>query len=128
MNYRELNNLMKTIQNTIGSQETKVQKKLVKIFEKMKPYYTVYQDLVEDHRLDNAQVDEKGTLILNDKGDYNFTKEGLKALGIKLKEVDAKTFDFTPIPVVNPQGLEKLTFLKGWLSGVEFEEEADEEL
>ena len=129
MTYKELNDLVNTIKTIIGDQETKTQKKLFKIFEKIKPTFTEYQNKIEDLRLDNAATDDKGVLILDDKGNYKFNKEGLKNLTKQINELNEQSFTFTKIPVVNPQGLENFVFLKDWLDGVTFvEEEAEEEL
>lgn len=130
MTYKELNSLVIILSRAIGTKETKTQRKLFKIYEKIKDHYDTYLEKMEDLRLDHAQVNEKGTLILNEKGDYNFTKEGLKALNKAVAELNAQEFPFEKINVVNPQGLETLLYLKDWLTGVEFVTpvEEDEEL
>ena len=51
-----------------------------------------YQDLLEDLKIDNANVDEKGSLIttVNAKtgaAEYQYTKEGAKALKKAVKEL-----------------------------------------
>ena len=128
MNYKQLNAAVTSIQNVIGNQETKVQKKLFKIFEKVKPVLTEYQDEVEVLRLDNASVDEKGILILDEKGNYKFSKEGITKLKKQIKELGEKEITFEKINVVNPQGLETFTFLEDLLTGVEFQHDEEEEL
>jgi NifB/MoaA-like Fe-S oxidoreductase len=70
----------------------------------------------------------KTSLLLDEKGGYKFTKESIKKLTAQVKELREKEFDFTPIPVVNPQGLEHFTFLEEWTSGIEFIKEIEEEL
>lgn len=126
--YQQLNTLVASINAVIGSQETKVQKKLFKIYEKVKSYHESYQAQVEELRLDNASTDDKDILLLDEKGGYKFTKESIKKLTAQVKELGEKEFDFTPIPVVNPQGLEHFTFLEEWTSGIEFIKEIEEEL
>jgi len=128
MKYRDLNVLASNLQAVITNEETKVQKKLVKIFEKVKPIVEEYQEKANDLKIDNASVDEKDILLLDEKGGYKFTKDGLKALTKQLQDLDNQEFEFTKINVVNPQGLEKFIFLKDWLSGVNFIEEEEEEL
>ena len=128
MKYRDLNILANNLQAVITNEETKVQKKLVKIFDKVKPIVEEFQEKANDLRIDNASVDEKDILLLDEKGGYKFTKEGLKALTKQLQDLDNQEFTFTKINVVNPQGREKFIFLKDWLSGVNFLEEEDEEL
>jgi polyhydroxyalkanoate synthesis regulator phasin len=128
MKYQQLNTLVASINAVIGSQETKTAKKLYKIYEKVKTHHEDYQAKVEELRLDNASTKENDILILNDKGEYSFTKEAIKKLTEQVKELSNKEFDFTPIPVVNPQGLEHFTFLENWTTGIEFIKEIEEEL
>ena len=128
MKYQQLNTLVASINAVIGSQETKTQKKLFKIYEKVKTHHEDYQAKVEELRLDNAAVGEKDVLLLDEKGSYKFTKEGIKKLTEQVKELNNKEFDFTPIPVVNPNGLENFTFLEDCTSGIKFIKEEEEEL
>ena len=128
MQFKQLNTLVASINAVIGSQETKTQKKLFKIYEKVKTHHEDYQAKVEELRLDNAQVDDKDCLVLNEKGEYRFTKENIKKLTEQVKELSNKDFDFTPIEVLNPNGLEHFTFLENWTSGITFNKEEEEEL
>jgi polyhydroxyalkanoate synthesis regulator phasin len=128
MKYQQLNTLVASINAVIGSQETKTAKKLFKIFEKVKTHHEDYQAKIEELRLDNASTKENDILILNEKGEYSFTKEAIKKLTEQVKELSNKEFDFTPIPVVNPQGLEHFTFLEDWTTGITFIKEEEEEL
>lgn len=128
MNYKELLETIEKINAVIGNAETKSQKKLVKIYEKMKPYYEKYLDERNDFRLDAAAVDDKGVVILDEKGDYKFTKDSLKTLQVSLKSLLEKEFEFPVINVVNPGGLEEYSFLKDWVTGVDFKSNEDEEL
>lgn len=128
MKYKQLLQLVSNLNAVIGSQETKTAKKLFKIFEKVKPSYEEYQAKVEELRLDNAQVGEKDTLLLDDKGSYKFTKEGIKKLTEQIKELGEKEFEFKPIEVINTNGLENFTFLEEWTTGITFIKEEEEEL
>ena len=127
MKYQQLNQLIYNLNQVVG-QETKTAKKLYKISEKVKTHYEDYQAKVEELRLDNAQVDDKDCLMLNEKGEYRFTKEAIKKLTAQVKELGEKEFDFTPINVVNPDGLQDFTFLEEWKSGIKFIKEEEEEL
>ena len=80
MKYQQLNTLVASINAVIGNAETKTQKKLVKIYDKVKTHHEDYQAKVEELRLDNAAVGEKDVLLLDEKGQYKFTKEGIKKL------------------------------------------------
>ena len=128
MQFKQLNTLVASINAVIGSQETKVQKKLFRLYEKVKSYHESYQAQVEELRLDNASTDSNDILLLDEKNGYKFTKENIKKLTAQVKELGDKEFDFTPIPVVNPQGLEDFNFLEDWTTGITFVKEEEEEL
>ena len=127
MNYNKLNSLVANINAVIGNSETKIQKKLFRLYEKVKSHHESYQAQVEELRLDNASTDDKDILLLDEKGGYKFTKENIKKLTAQVKELGEKEFDFTPINVVNPQGLENFTFLEDWTTGITFVKEEEEE-
>jgi phosphoribosylaminoimidazole-succinocarboxamide synthase len=124
--YKDLNILFASINAVIGTQETKVQKKLFKLYEKLKPYHEKYNSELEELRLDNAAVDEKNILLMDEKGGYKFNKEGVKNLTKDINALNEKEFDFNPIEVINTNGLESLTFLKDWTTGIEFIEDEEE--
>lgn len=128
MKYKQLTEVLYQIQTIKGNPEEKVIKKLVKFIEKLKPYNEDYNTKVQDLRLDNAATDKDGVLILDEKGDYKFNKEGLKKLQEQIKELGEKEFEFKPIEVINTQGLDKFTFLEDWTTGITFIKEEEEEL
>ena len=128
MKYSQLNQLVANLNAVIGSQESKTQKKLFRLYEKVKTHHEDYQAKVEELRLDNAQVDDKDCLVLNEKGEYRFTKEAIKKLTTQVKELGEKEFEFKPIEVINTQGLENFNFLESWTTGIEFIKEEEEEL
>ena len=128
MNYNKLNSLIANINAVIGNQETKIQKKLFRLYEKVKSYHESYQAQVEELRLDNASTDSNDILLLDEKNGYKFTKESIKKLTAQVKELGEKEFEFKPINVVNPDGLQDFTFLEEWTSGIEFIKEEEEEL
>ena len=127
MKYQQLKQLIYNLNQVVG-QETKTAKKLYKIYEKVKPHHEDYQAKVEALRLDNAQVDDKDCLVLSEKGEYRFTKEGIKKLTEQVKELGEKEFEFKPIEVINTNGLENFTFLEDWTTGITFVKEEEEEL
>ena len=127
MTYKELFILIENIKLNIGEQETKGQKKLFKIYEKLKPSIDEFQAKIDDARLDNAAVDEKGNLILDEKGEYKYNKEGLKKLKADIKKIEEGEFEFKKIEVMNPQGLKPYFFLKDWVNGVELAEAPKQE-
>jgi hypothetical protein len=128
MNYNKLNSLVANINAVIGNSETKIQKKLFRLYEKVKSHHESYQAQVEELRLDNASTDDKDILLLDEKGGYKFTKENIKKLTAQVKELGEKEFEFTTILVVNPQGLENFSFLEDWTTGITFVKEEEEEL
>jgi len=128
MNYNNLSTLVASINAVIGNQETKIQKKLFKIYEKVKSHHESYQAQVEELRLDNASTDDKDILLLDEKGGYKFTKEAIKKLTAQVTELGNKEFAFDKINVVNPAGLENFTFLEDWVNGIAFVKEEEEEL
>jgi len=125
MKNKQLLELVSNLNNEITNQQvkgedTKVSQKLVKIAKKLEKYVNDYNEAVEEFRIDNASTDEKGVILKEEKGGYKFGKDGLKTLLNQIKELGEKEFNYEPINVVNPEGLEEFTFLKGWLTGVEF--------
>jgi len=128
MKYKQLLQLVGNLNAVIGSQETKTAKKLFQIYNKVKPYHEAYNTEVESLRLDNAQTDSNDCLLLTDKGEYKFSKEGIKKLTKDIDALNDKEFDFQIINVVNPQGLEDFTFLEDWTTGIEFNKQEEEEL
>jgi hypothetical protein len=128
MKYKKINEVINQINNIQGNPEEKVIKKLVKFAEKLKPYQEEYATKAQELRLDNAATDKDGVLILNDKQDYKFTKEGLKKLQDQIKELGEKEFEFKPIEVINVAGLEDFNFLEDWTTGITFVKEEEEEL
>ena len=128
MKYKQLLQLVSSLNQVIGSQDTKTQKKLFKIYEKVKKHHEEYQSEVEILRLDNAQTDDKDCLLLDDKGSYRYSKEGIKKLTKDIEALNDKEFDFVIINVVNPIGLNDFTFLEDWTTGIEFNKQEDIEL
>jgi hypothetical protein len=125
MKNKQLLELVNNLNNQIGNQQvkgedTKVSQKLAKIAKKLEKYLNDYNEQVEEIRIDNASTDDKGVILKEEKGGYKFSKEGLKNLLTQIKELGEKEFDYEPINVVNPAGLEEFTFLKDWLTGIEF--------
>jgi hypothetical protein len=124
--YKDLTNLIADLNAVIGTQETKTQKKLFKLYERVKSHHEAYQSEIEILRLDNAATDDKGILLMDDKGGYQFTKEGVKKLRLDIENLNAKEIDFKVIEVINPEGLESFDFLEGWTNGITFIKEEDD--
>jgi hypothetical protein len=126
--YKDLYMVVAYTAANIMNESTKGQKKLALIRKKFQPYLDEYNEKRDELRLDHASVDDKGNLIMDEKGEYKFSKEGLKKLSQAVKELSDQEFDYTPILIINPEELELYTFLDGWVSGVKFEKEEEIQL
>lgn len=130
--YSELLMLVRAINIVTSSKEENASnnkgiKKLQKIGTKIKEHLDTYNDKLEDIRLDNANTDKDGSLLLDENGGYKFSKEGLKNLNKAVKELLDSTFDFYQFTFSN-EGIENYGFLEGWVEGLEFPKaEADVE-
>ena len=120
--YAELFTLVHFLNANAKDGKTKGQKKLVLIAKKVQVFLDEYNEKAEELRLDAASVDKDGNLILNEKGNYSFSKEGLKKLNEKSKDLNLSSFDFDLIVVNNPEGLDIYSFLDGWVTGVKFKD------
>jgi len=69
-------------------------KKVLKVIEK--DILPMHQENLEDLRIDLCSTDEKGNVIYDEKGHYVFTKENLRELNRKAKELMFKPYAFTP--------------------------------
>jgi len=122
--YEELLMLVTTI-NALSSnkdhvdQNSKGMKKLQKIGEKIKSNLEDYNEKLEDIRLDNAHTDDKGCLIMEDKGGYKYSKDGIKKLNKDIKALLQSTFELYQFTFSN-EGIENYAFLEGWVEGLEF--------
>jgi hypothetical protein len=101
-------------------------KKLQKIGTKLKAQLDVYNEKLEDLRLDNAHTDESGSLILDEKGGYKFSKDGLKKLNGAVKDLLKEEFDIYQF-TFSTEGIETYAFLEGWVEGLEFPQLVQEE-
>jgi hypothetical protein len=107
---------------------SKAEAKLKKIAEKIKPLFEDYNEKREDIRLDHAHTEANGVLELNEKGEYKFTKDGIKAMSKDMKKLLDETFEFYQF-TFSTEGIDSFKFLAGWVEGIEAElpSEIDEE-
>jgi len=124
--YRDLLGLVQTLNILLGNEEfvkneTKGVKKLQKVGEKMKSHLDTYNEKLEEIRLDNANTDKDGSLLLDEKGGYKYSKEGLKNLNKKVKELLDSEFEFYQF-TFSKDGIDNYAFLQGWVEGLEFPE------
>lgn len=121
--YGELLRLVQILNSLLGSKEyaeqnTKGAKKLQKIGAKIKANLDEYNEKLEDLRLDNANTDDSGSLILDEKGNYKYSKDGLKNLNKDIKKLLDSSFEFYQFTFSN-EGIEDHVFLAGWVEGIE---------
>lgn len=124
--YQELLQLVNAINILSGNEDhassnTKGIKKLQKIGTKMKEHLDAYNEKLEDIRLDNAHTEENGCLILDDKGGYKFSKEGLKKMNKDVRALLDSKFEFYQF-TFSSEGLETYAFLQEWVENLTFPE------
>jgi len=121
----ELLELVRALNVTPAEKGSKAEIKLKKIVDKIKPLFEQYNEKREDIRLDNAHAESNGVLDLNEKGEYKFTKEGIKAMSKDMKALLDESFDFYQF-TFSSEGIEDFKFLSGWVEGIEAEQAVEE--
>ena len=124
----ELLELVRALNVTPVEKGSKAEVKLKKIAEKIKPLFESYNEKREDIRLDHAFAESNGVLNLNEKGEYQFTKEGIKGMAKDMKSLLDEEFEFYQF-TFSSEGIDSFKFLAGWVEGIEPEQpsESDEE-
>ena len=72
------------------SEESKLKYALEKVGKLNKNLVEDYSAAIEDCRIDFCETDEKGIILRDEKGQYKFTKEGLKNLNAAVKALQSK--------------------------------------
>lgn len=119
--YSELIDLVRNLNSTPAEKGSKAEAKLKKIANKIKVPFEEYSEKRDDIRLEHAYADKNGVLETNEKGDYKYTKEGMKALTKELRELMDQEFEFYQL-TFSTEGLEEFKFLAGWVEGIEAED------
>jgi ElaB/YqjD/DUF883 family membrane-anchored ribosome-binding protein len=122
----ELLDLVRALNSTPVEKGSKAEAKLKKIGEKIKPIFEEYNEKREDIRLDHAHTEANGVLELNEKGEYKFTKDGIKAMAKDMKKLLDETFEFYQF-TFSSEGIENFTFLAGWVESIEPEQSIEVE-
>lgn len=125
--YGELLDLSRNINAAQIEKGTKAETKIKKIIEKIKPFIEQYNEKRDDIRLDNAYADANGVLDLTEKGEYKFTKEGIKQMTKSLKNLLDESFELYEL-TFSTEGIEHFDFLAGWVEGIKSEESEIEQL
>jgi ElaB/YqjD/DUF883 family membrane-anchored ribosome-binding protein len=115
--YSDLLELVRGLNATPSEKGSKKEAKIKKIAEKIKPIFEEYNEKREDIRLDNAHADSNGILDLNDKGEYKFTKDGLKKMSKEMKDLLSESFEFYQF-TFSTEAIEDLLYLEGWVEGI----------
>ena len=121
----ELLELVRALNMTPAEKGSKAEAKLKKIAEKIKPIFEGYNEKREDIRLDDAHTESNGVLDLNEKGEYKFTKDGIKAMAKDMKKLLDDTFEFYQF-TFSTEGIESFKFLAGWVEGIEPEQPSED--
>lgn len=122
----ELLDLVRALNSTPVEKGSKAEAKLKKIGEKIKPIFEEYNEKREDIRLDHAHTEANGVLELNEKGEYKFTKDAIKAMAKDMKKLLDETFEFYQF-TFSSEGIENFTFLAGWVESIEPEQSIEVE-
>lgn len=117
----ELLDLVRALNSTPVEKGSKAEAKLKKIADKIKPIFEEYNEKREDIRLDHAHTEANGVLEMNEKGEYKFTKDGIKAMAKDMKKLLEETFEFYQF-TFSSEGIEGFTFLAGWVESIEPEQ------
>lgn len=121
MSNAELLDLVRALNSTPVEKRSKAEAKLKKIADKIKPIFEEYNEKREDIRLDHAYTEANGVLEMNEKGEYKFTKDGIKAMAKDMKKLLEDTFEFYQF-TFSSEGIEGFTFLAGWVESIEPEQ------
>jgi hypothetical protein len=121
----ELLELVRFLNSTPTEKGSKAEAKIKKIAEKIKPLFEDYNEKREDIRLDHAYAESNGVLILNEKGEYQFTKEGIKGMAKDMKNLLDETFEFYQF-TFSSEGIEDFKFLAGWVESIEADQAVEE--
>jgi ElaB/YqjD/DUF883 family membrane-anchored ribosome-binding protein len=122
----ELLELVRALNVTPTEKGSKAEAKLKKIVDKIKPLFEQYNEKREDIRLDHAHTESNGVLDLNEKGEYKFTKDGIKAMSKDMKNLLDETFEFYQF-TFSTEGIDSFKFLAGWVEGIEPEQPSQDD-
>lgn len=121
----ELLELVLALNSTPVEKGSKAEAKLKKIADKIKPLFEEYNEKREEIRLDHAFAESNGVLNLNEKGEYQFTKDGIKGMARDMKKLLDDTFEFYQF-TFSSEGIEGLKFLAPWVESIEAEQPVEE--
>jgi len=86
--------------------DNKLSYAIKKVLKRIDKVQVQINEAMEDLRIDNCNVDEKGNVLRDEKGSYQYTKEGLKALGKGMRELKDAEYELEIyIATETPEGL-----------------------
>lgn len=77
------------LRRLVGDRKTSLKGRLDKVFKTV-------QNKAKDLQIDYASVDDKGNLLTNSRGGYEYTKDNKKALDKAIEELSETEFEFEP--------------------------------
>ena len=86
--------------------ETKLSYAIKKVSKSIEKGFKKYNDTLEDARIDFCSTDEKGNVLKDDKGGYVFSKENLKLLTQKNRELIETPFEVESYIATDLTGIE----------------------
>ena len=122
MNYANLSAIDRVIAVHSQEKNTKIGFVARKLQRALTPIIEGLMEELEEIRIDNCVTDADGTIKIGANGSYQFSKEGLKEINKKNKELFFKEIKFTPISVsyvaeINDHAEGYL--YEGWVEGIE---------
>lgn len=86
--------------------ETKLSYAIRKVSKSIEKGFKKYNDSLEDARIDFCSTDEKGNVLKDEKGGYVFSKENLKLLTKKNRELLETPFEVESYIATDLSGIE----------------------
>lgn len=106
--YSRLVEIITNIKAVSAKEKDKLSYAVTRLAEGNKTAIGEYNDLIEDAKINNAQVDDKGSLILNASGGYTYSKESMRALTKEIAEINKKEVEFSYYKCLDNTRVEEL--------------------
>lgn len=98
----DLQLFIQNAENFIRNNENHIfNEKLLKQGRKLKDISEKYQEETNDAKIEFCEVNEKGIIVYDEKGNFMFTKENMKKLNEKIKAINKKMVSFDLIITVD---------------------------
>lgn len=119
--------------NSQNGAESKLKYAIERVMKRTKKVIEQYREDLEDAQIEHCYADEKGVIVRDGRGEYQFTKEGLTALNQKRRELVRSEVSVEPYFATElPENLDPTTkeIFTGFVikeSGEEGKEESENE-